>query len=207
MDGLQRWVLTVLLAGLVIWALAACGRDRATPTPIPANVVRPVQPTPAYATALSFTVATPGGEVQLLTGTVTPPLLASLTQPVVLPTPLPLSQADLTRLAPPLMALAIVRSGAPLLDQPNGRTLVNLPAGAPLTVTGKAADGRWLAIYTETGTTGWMAINTLTLFGAADLPVVTTADGPGMIATLLAEAMTPIAMPTLAATPIIPLGQ
>ena len=89
-------------------------------------------------------------------------------------------------------ALGIVQGGAVLFEQPNGRALGNLPTGATVTVTGKSADGRYLAVYTEQGNAGWMAAGQVRLFGGDGLVVVPTANGPGPIATLLAEAMQPV---------------
>jgi chitodextrinase len=101
--------------------------------------------------------------------------------------------------------LGILQGGAALLTAPNGAAVTQLPAGAVVTLTGKSADGVWLAAYTEDGTSGWLAANRLTLFGSETLTVVTAAVGPGLAATLVAEAMMPMAMPIITLTlPITP---
>ncbi len=175
----------------VCLVLTACGGERATPTPLPASIVRPEQPKPVYGASTNFTLATPAVSV-----TQTIPLSAALgnvmplTQSVDLAavTPQPLT----TTLNQTPSALGIVQGGAVLLEKPNGRALGNLPTGATVTVTGKSADGRYLAVYTEQGNAGWMVTGQLRLFGGDGLVIVPTAEGPGPIATLLAEAMQPV---------------
>ena len=99
-------------------------------------------------------------------------------------------------------ALGIVRGGASLLNRPGGSVLSSLPAGAVVTVTGKTADGQFVAAYTDDGMAGWISAGQLTLFGADDLVVVEESAGPGPIATLVAEAMQPVTvLETLVATP------
>jgi len=171
--------------------LTACGGERATPTPIPASIVRPEQPAPVYGASTNFTLATVEAIV-----TQTVPLsgalggVAPLTQAVDLAAVTPQPVTSTLNQTP--SALGIVQGGAVLFEQPNGRALGNLPTGATVTVTGKSANGRYLAVYTEQGNAGWMVAGQLRLFGGADLVVVPTANGPGAIATLLAEAMQPV---------------
>jgi hypothetical protein len=99
-------------------------------------------------------------------------------------------------------ALGIVRGGAALLDRPGGTALHSLPAGAVVTVTGKTADGRFLAAYSDDGIAGWIGAGQVTLFGADDLVVVEESAGPGPIATLVAGAMQPVTvLETLVVTP------
>ena len=64
-----------------------------------------------------------------------------------------------------------------------------LPAGEIVTVTGKTADGGFVAVYTNAFAVGWVATNSLTLYAAEDLTVVDRALEPGPVATLMAEAM------------------
>lgn len=183
-----------LIIGLVLVGLVtACGSAPATPTPLPASIVRPEQPAPVYPTGTAFTLVTPTGIAPLVVQLFPAFAAAEATQ---LP-PLPL---DLSLLQPPPTALGIVRAGAALFEQPNGKVLQQLPAGATLTLTGKAADDIWLAAYTDQGESGWVAANTLALFGAETLTVVTQASGPGPAATLVAQAMAPMAMPTIVLT-------
>lgn len=107
---------------------------------------------------------------------------------------------DRLALQPPATALGIVRGGAALLAAPNGAVTQQLPAGATVTLTGKTADGGWLAAYNARGASGWIAASSLVLFGEETLAVVTEARGPGDIATLLATAMAPVPMPTIVLT-------
>ncbi len=89
----------------------------------------------------------------------------------------------------PPTALAIVRSSAALLAAPDGELLERLGAGATLTVTGRAADDRYVAVFTADGVPGWILTDRLVLFGSDDLVEVEQALGAGPIATMLAEAM------------------
>lgn len=181
--------------GLAI-GLAACGGERTTPTPIPADAVRPEQPAPVYAASTAFTLATPVGALPTVTLMSTDiPTVSDAATPIALPQAL-----DLAALQPPPTGLGIVRGGASLLATPNGAAVAQLPAGTVVTLTGKSADGMWMAAYTEEGASGWLAANRLTLFGVETLTVVTEAVGPGLAATLVAEAMTPLTMPLITLT-------
>lgn len=185
----------VIGVGLVI-GVAACGQEQATPTPIPASVVRPEQPAPVYPASTAFTLATP--VVTLPTVTIMPPeAITSAAEATTVAWP---QTVDLTALQPPPTGMGILRGGAALLATPNGPAVAQLPGGAVVTLTGKSADGAWVAAYTEEGGSGWLAASQLTLFGADTLTVVTEAVGPGLAATLVAEAMTPMTMPTITLT-------
>jgi hypothetical protein len=194
--------LSALISGLFLAMLAACGGGPATPTPLPPDVARPIQPTPAYGNSTQFTLATPIVPVTFsvsLSGTLTPTQATSLLFAASTP-------RTLATLAPQTpSALGIATGGATLLAQPDGQVLSRLPVGEVVTVTGKTADGRYLAAYTNAGAAGWVAAGQLTLYGADDLVVVEEAAGPGPIATLLAEAMQPVkVLETLVATPTAP---
>lgn len=134
-------------------------------------------------TALAVTIVPPtvAAALDAEETPVAPPLLAAL--------PLP-----------PLTGMGIVRGGAAILAQPNGAVQQQLPAGAVVTITGKSADGAWLAAYDDQGTSGWVAAQQLVLLGTETLTVVTTATGPGLAATLVAQSMVPVAMPTIVLT-------
>lgn len=195
MSGWRRWLGRWMSGvGLVI-GVAACAGEQATPTPIPASAVRPEQPAPVYAASMAFTLATP--VAALPTVAIIPPDAT----PAIAATSLPsLSMLDLTAFQPPPTGMGIVRVGTSLVATPGGVTVVQLPAGAVVTLTGKSADGGWVAAYTEEGGSGWLAVNRLTLFGAETLTVVSEAVGPGLAATLVAEAMAPMTMPTITLT-------
>lgn len=189
---MAQFILGVVMSSL----LAGCGGTPGTPTPLPATLVRPEQPTPVYPVSMAFTLITP---------TLSLPVVA------ISPTPaLPVIAAEATLVAPTLSLAAaqipsptgmgIVRGGAALMESPNGAVRQQLPAGAVVTLTGKSADGAWLAAYDEQGATGWLAAQQLVLLGTETLTVVTTASGPGLAATLVAQAMEPMAMPTIVLT-------
>jgi hypothetical protein len=82
MKGLRLMRKRVLGVAIMILTLAAgCGGGAAqgTPTPIPASVVRPVQPTPVYpARADVFTLATPAATPIFIAPTPAPPPAAAL---------------------------------------------------------------------------------------------------------------------------------
>lgn len=190
------WIVSWVIGVGLAMGLAACGGEQATPTPIPAAAVRPDQPSPVYAASTAFTLATPVAPLPtvamlsaaVITGTITAPPVAAL------------QALDLAALQPPPTGMGILRGGAALLTAPAGSAVVQLPAGAVVTLTGKSADGGWVAVYTADGGSGWLAVNRLTVFGAETLTVVTEAVGPGLAATMVAEAMMPIAMPTIVLT-------
>jgi hypothetical protein len=91
--------------------------------------------------------------------------------------------------ARPPVALGVVRSGALLLDAPDGAIVERLPAGAAVTITGRSADERYLAAYTAVGVPGWIAAGSLILYGEEALTEVDEPFGPGPVATMVADAM------------------
>ena len=135
----QKSAYICIICGLVAVLLVACGGERTTPTPLPADIVRPVQPTPVYQTSANFILAT-----------ATPPTTTVASRVPLSPTELMTATASVTgmqtastTLSPPAFipqtptALGIATGGAVLQATPGGRALVNLPAGAtviPLTV-------------------------------------------------------------------------
>lgn len=185
-------------------ALAACGGPPpAEPTPIPANAVRPEQPTPAYpSNANVFTLATPRVTPVFITPTPTPDDPAALSA-------VSTGQAGWTALLAieqPPSAVGIATGGAAIYDAPGGRVLKSVPSTGVLNVTGVSADGRWLSVYDEAGVYGWVPSGQLALFGDDDLTVVDEAVDPGVVATLIADVMQPVEvldelMATLEATP------
>lgn len=174
--------LIVLACGLL---LAACGgAGLGTPTAIPASVVRPDQPTPVYSTAQP--------EFRLDTAT-RPAVFITPVEQIALQPPPRTTRVPLRPIMPQTpSALGIATGGATLLDSPAGRSLLSLPAGATVTVTGRSSDGRWLAAFTSDGVAGWVAATALRLYGADDLTVVEEAISMEPVAMILAEAMKPV---------------
>jgi hypothetical protein len=189
----SQWRAIGLLLFGPLLLLAACGQARATPTPLPSDVVRPVQPTPHYGGAAQFSLATPEAPAIIATTPVAPsmPLVA---------TPFSLGFAALFDQPP--SGLGIVTGGAALLEQPGGRSVASLPAGEIVTVTGKSSDDRFVAVYTNAFVVGWVATGQLTLYGADELEIVETAPNPVPLATLMTEVMAPVqVLDGLVATP------
>lgn len=170
--------------------LSACGgAAQGTPTAIPADVARPVQPTPVYpARADVFTLATPAAPPIFLTPTPAPPNAAVLS---ALETGPARWQALLAIEQSP-SAMGIATGGATIYEQPGGRVLKSVPATSVLNVTGVSADGRWLSVYDDSAVYGWVPASQLLLYGADDLIVVDKAVDPGMVATLIADVMQPV---------------
>ncbi len=185
------------VAGAVaaLWLLAGCGGPGlAEPTALPPDVVRPEQPAPVYQSGPAlFSLATP------------------LAEPVFLPTPTVMitgqgsSGADdlaaietIVRPTPrlfinlPPSALGIATGGATIYDEPGGAVIGSAPSLGIVNVTGRSADGRWLAMYLENGLSGWVTSGSLRLFGDDDLTVIDEAPQGGPIATLVAQAMLPV---------------
>jgi len=182
-----KMLLVVLLMTLT---LTACGgAAQGTPTAIPADVVRPVQPTPAYPPRADiFTLATPAAPPIFLTPTPEPPSAAALS---ALDTA-PLGWQALLAIEQSPSAMGIATGGATIYEQPGGRTLKSVPATSVLNVTGISADGRWLSVYDDDAVHGWVPTGQLLLYGADDLIVVEQAVDPGIVATLIADVMQPI---------------
>ena len=179
--------------------LVGCGGPPATPTPLPADVVRPEQPTPLYGDSATFSdvAATP----IFATPIYTPSTIISAPITAVAPA---LNLAALAQLPP--TGMGIVLGGTTLLDSPNGAVVATLPGGTPLTLTGKSADGAWLTAYTNAGAAGWVTASALARYGDDQLIIVTEAFGPGPAATLVADALIPIAMPPIDLTPPVPIS-
>jgi len=180
---------------LLALLLAGCGGPGAPePTAIPADVARPAQSTPVFSTAEPlFRLSTETPAVIL----VTPTVAAAAEELSALPQSGPgrgeLLAALLMNQPPSAMGIAV--GGATLLDAPGGAPVTSVPGAATLTVTGRSADGNWLAVFTEEAITGWVPAGSLVLYGADDLTTVTEAFSPAPVATMIAEAMRPVATP------------
>ena len=215
----RRQSLLPLVLLVMALLVAGCGRSSraGTPTPLP-PLVRPEQPTPFYGvvttpTATPEPVSSSESIRQQLATKVAEQRLAMAT-----PTPTSaLSPAVSVTETPVLMlptALGIVSgSGATFYKTPGGAVIDILPAGATVTITGKSADGRWLAAYTGEGVPGWIEAGRAHVFGDEDMLVtVTESRGAEIIATLIAEANLPVApipvtpnpLPTVLSTLVAP---
>lgn len=182
----------VALFALIL--LTGCGGPSAgPPTALPPDAGgRPEQPTPAYAD-VPLRVEPPAL-------TPAPPTVpaASTADEATVDSEVDASGARLdpitARLATPRppTALGVAASSTALLDAPDGASVRTLPAGTTITATGRSGDGRYLAAYTGDATSGWVSVGAVRLFGDSDLTVVTASEGPGPIATLIADAMQPI---------------
>lgn len=187
----MRKALLSLGVALLVLAIAGCGGEAAqgTPTPIPASVVRPVQPTPIYpARADVFTLATPAATPVFIAPTLAPPPAAALSA-------VEGGRAGWTALLAidqPPSAIGIATGGAVIYDAPGGRVLKSVPATGVLNVTGVSEDGRWLSVYDEDAIFGWTPVGQLVLYGADDLIVVSEAVDPAVVATLIADVMQPM---------------
>jgi len=188
------WYLGMVWLSGVGLLVAACGGPPGTPTPLPADVVRPEQPTPIYASNASFSdnAVTP----IFVTPIYTPSTILSAPITPVAPA---LNLAALAQLPP--TGMGIVLGGTALLASPGGALVASLPSGTPLTLTGKSADGVWLTAYTNAGAAGWVNASALARYGDDQLIVVTEAFGPGPAATLVADALIPLEMPPIDLTP------
>lgn len=175
-------------AGLSALLVSCGGPPPATPTAIPASVVRPVQPTPIYANrAEVYALLTPGRTPQFVT-----PASAEATPDAD-------AAGDGGRAAIALYiqnqtpsAVAIAPGGAAIYAERGGRSLAGVPVGGVLTVTGKSADGAWYAVYNDAAVYGWTPAGQLRIYGGEDLVVVEEAPDPAPIATLLAQAAQPV---------------
>ncbi len=146
----------------------------ATPTPVPPT------PTPVPPTA-------------------TPTLTPTPIPPTATPTPVPPTAAP-TRAGrtadAAAYALAVVGArGAGLYDSPEGEPARMLPVGTALNVSGRSADGLWLAVTTDSGEAGWAPVAEVVAFNVQALPVAgAEAASPAPAAAVPAEetAATPV---------------
>ena len=177
------------LALLVVFALAGCGPPPAEATPIPANVVRPQQPTPNYPkNARVFSLATPVATPEFVATAVAQPEESILDAPAA-------ARPDYRRMLPfdlPPSALGVASGGATIYATPGGQAVTSVPVGGIVTITGKSADGQWYAVYANDAVFGWTPAAQLRAFGDEDLTVVDESADPGPVATLVAQSMQPV---------------
>ncbi len=185
----QRGLWVGALLALTVLLGACGGAAQGTPTPIPAEVVRPVQPTPVYpARSDVFTLATPSAPPIIITPTPEPPSAAALSALESGPA----GWTALLAIEQPPSAIGIATGGATIYETPGGRVLKSIPATSVLNVTGVSEDGRWLSVYDDAAIFGWTPAGQLLLYGADDLTVVENAVDPAVVATLIADVMQPV---------------
>jgi hypothetical protein len=174
--------------GLAVWLLAGCGGAApATPTAIPASVVRPVQPTPAYPTSAAvYALLTPGMTPQFVDAPA-----ANAAAPAAAGSGERAAIALYMQEQTP-SAMGIAPGGAAIYAERGGRVVASVPVAGVLTVTGKSADGAWYAVYNDDAVFGWTPAGQLRVYGDEDLVIVEEAPDPGPIATLLAQAAEPV---------------
>lgn len=188
---MPRLVLAIsAAAALLLWGCG--GPAPATPTAIPAGIVRPVQPTPQY----------PGGAdvFALLTPQASPQFVAApAAEDAPAETDAGASPAAGMSAAVELLiknqtpsAMGIAPGGAAIYAERGGRALASVPSGGVLTVTGKSADGSWYAVYNDDAVFGWTPAGQLRVYGGEDLVVVEEAPDPAPVATLLAQTAAPV---------------
>lgn len=184
----------VIVAVAALSLLAGCAGGPAEATAIPASIVRPEQPTPNYARTLP--------QFRLAEATRAPVFVPTrdanaaaerAAQPPAASSNRSLLHALLMNQPP--SALGIAPGGATILDAPGGSAVGGVPGAGAVTVTGRSADGGWLAIYTDDATAGWVSAGALILYGDDDLTTVDAAFAPGPVATLIAGAMQPVSTP------------
>ncbi len=185
-------LLSMVLLLMGTGALMACGGPaQATPTAIPADVVRPEQPTPVYPAVVGqFSVATPLASPEFVSTATPLPSSSTLAQAAEPQR----SQLGALVVEQTPSAVGIAAAGATIYAEMGSRALFSLPVGAVITITGRSADGRWYAVYTDEAVYGWVPAGQLVVFGGDDLAVVDNAADPGMVATLIAEAMAPVSV-------------
>lgn len=151
----RQWWLTGVICLLSLLPMACGGRGPEEPTPIPAGVVVPAQPTVLFPT---LTPIQPGPTL-----TPAPP---SDVAPTPTWTPFPLSTQSLPFF---LDATALPHDAIALHAAPNGEVIGNVPSNRYLTAVVRSLDGAWLGIYTEDDQAGWVAADKVNLYGGEHL--------------------------------------
>ncbi len=193
--GRKARMIVVLVALGALALLAGCGPGAGVEaTPIPADIVRPVQPTPDFARTLPPYRLTPITRTPVFVPTRNPNAATEVEAPQSSASARrSLLQAFLMKQPP--SAMGIATGGATLLDAPGGSAVGSVPVASTVTVTGRSADGGWLAVYTDDATAGWVPAGALVVYNAEGLTTVDEAFSPGPVATLIADAMIPMSTP------------
>ena len=198
--GVKRAARRALILVCVVLMVAACGRRPGEPTPLPPGT-RVAQPTPDFSVpSQGNTVATETADrvaETVRTRLSQQQAQATLTPKISDARPAPTQSVQDARSGLSVFnlptALGIVVGGGPLYSAPGGGAVVNMQVGATLTITGRSADGGWYAAYLADGTAGWAPASQVRIFGdAAGLEIVQESLGPAVVATLIAEASSPV---------------
>ncbi len=189
----MRWNVAMVALGALALLAGCLAGPPVDPTPLPADVVRPVQPTPDYARTLPPFRLTP------VTRT---PVFVPTRDATAAAIEAPQSSGSARRsllqaflMNQPPSAMGIATGGATILDAPGGRAVSSVPGAGTVTVTGRSADSGWVAVYTDDATAGWVPAGALVIYGGEGLTTVSEAFSPGPVATLLADAMIPMSTP------------
>ena len=67
--------------------------------------------------------------------------------------------------------LAVVHAGGASVYDDAGQPILELPAGAPFRVDGRAPDNRWFHGAARDGTAGWASSDALVIFGVSNVPI------------------------------------
>ncbi len=192
--GLWHRATAVIAFGALLLLAGCLAGPPIEPTPLPAALVRPDQPTPDYARTLPPYRLTPVTRTPVFVPTLNPNAAAEIKAPQSLGAARrSLLQAFLMNQPP--SAMGIATGGATILDEPGGSAVGSVPGAGVVTVTGRSADGSWLAVFTDDATSGWVPAGALVLYNADSLTTVDEAFSPGPVATLIADAMIPMSTP------------
>lgn len=173
--------------GLMGLLLTACGGGPpAPPTAIPPSVAQPEQPSPELSRSQPVFNSANASPTVIIVQDAPETISALADAEGGTPEPIQL------QFKIPPSAMGIATGGTTVVDEPGGSVLATVPAGSTLTVTGRSADGDFLAVYDDSGLYGWVAAGSLKLFGAEDLTIVEGAISPAPVVTLMAEAMQPL---------------
>ena len=198
--GVKREARRALTLVCVVLMVAACGRRPGEPTPLPPGT-RVAQPTPDFSapsqgnSAATETADRVAETVRTRLAQQQEPAAPAPTTADARPTATQSAQdarSGLSVFSLPT-ALGIVVGGGPLYSTPGAGAILIMQVGSTLTITGRSTDGGWYAAYLADGTAGWAPASQVRIFGdAAGLEIVQESLGPAVVATLIAEASSPV---------------